>query len=270
MTAADIRVRPVKFEFPEQIDVMAMPGDIAGSAGMVGFSFTLPYLEPYLIRTMTIAKGHTKDPDLLADMRAFSKQEGHHFKNHKRINELVKTQLPDWCAEELSDIEQQLNDDYQRFTKDKSLRWNLAYAEGFEAMTFAMAQNSFENREVELAEDRMEQNWSDLYEWHLAEEIEHRNVAYDAYYKIYGGYFYRLVVGVRAQAHFLNYVGRFAKVVAKGLREQGRAPETETQSQGGLTLPPQYWRTLSPWYNPSNIDISETIQDLLKKWDMAY
>ena len=263
MAAADINVRPMPFKFPTVLDVMAVPGNVGGSAGVVGFSFTMPYLEPYLIRSMTIAKGHTDDPDLLADMRAFSKQEGHHFRNHKRINELVKSQLPAWCAAELTQAEQDLNDDYQRFTKTKSLKWNLAYAEGFEAMTFAMAQNRLENRD-----NGMEKSWNELFEWHLAEEIEHRNVAYDAYYKIYGGYFYRLAVGVWAQYHFLGFVARFAKIIARGLKEQGHQTVESGAKSGGMTLPPQYWRTLSPWYDPKKVEISDNIHGLLEKWDM--
>ncbi|MDG1203912.1 MAG: metal-dependent hydrolase, partial [Pseudomonadales bacterium] len=184
--------------------------------------------------------------------------------NHKRMNELVKAKLPDWCAHELSKAEQALNDDYQKFTKNKSLKWNLAYAEGFEAMTFAMAQNSFEN-----PNDNTEQRWKDLYEWHLAEEIEHRNVAYDAYDKIYGGYFYRLFVGLWAQYHFLGFVARFAKIIARGLKEQGHETILTDQKGGGMSLPRQYWRTLSPWYNPSKIVISGEVQDMLTKWDMA-
>ena len=35
----------------------------------------------------------------------------------------------------LDEFERELEDDYQRFTKTKSLRFNLAYAEGFEALT---------------------------------------------------------------------------------------------------------------------------------------
>jgi hypothetical protein len=77
----------------------------------------------------------------------------------------LRAKLAPETALEIKRIEADIEADYQRFTKSKSLKFNLAYAEGFEAMTLAMALSSFDQG----------------FEWHLAEEVEHRMVTFDAY-----------------------------------------------------------------------------------------
>ena len=107
--------------------------------------------------------------------------------------------------------EAELDRDYHRFTESKSLRFNLAYAEGFEAFTCALACFSLQTASF----DRMHPAVRELFAWHLMEEIEHRTVAFDVYEHVVGGYLYRLVVGLFAQWHLHRFVLR----VAKALRE---------------------------------------------------
>ena len=75
--------------------------DPARSCELVGLSFTLPYLEPYLIRTMRVAAKEIDDPELRGDVKAFSGQEAQHYKNHASVNDIVRRQLsPDAAAGE--------------------------------------------------------------------------------------------------------------------------------------------------------------------------
>lgn len=48
---SDITVRRVTFEFPEELDDVLPGDDLLDEAYLVAFSFTMPALEPYLIRT---------------------------------------------------------------------------------------------------------------------------------------------------------------------------------------------------------------------------
>ncbi len=48
---------------------------------------TMPYLEPYLIRSILRAREYLDDPGLLEDMAGFNRQEANHFKCHRRYNE---------------------------------------------------------------------------------------------------------------------------------------------------------------------------------------
>jgi predicted metal-dependent hydrolase len=223
---ADITVRNLKFEFPEDLPVLADPNDVRSSCATAGLSFTLPYLEPYLIRTMSKAMKQVTDPVIAADMRKFSGQEGNHFRNHARLNNVLRRKLSPKVATEITQIEAEMEADYQRFSATKSLKFNLAYAEGFEAMTLAFALATLDVREHEA--DSHDPSWGSLMAWHLAEEVEHRTVTFDAYDHLYGQYFYRLAVGLWAQKHFVSYVIRFAKCIGKDFASASQA----TQEQG--------------------------------------
>lgn len=257
---SEINVRKIQFEFPEDLPVLAVPEDFNRSMALLGVSMTLPHLEPYLIRTMRVAMKDLEDEDLRRDMKDFSAQEGFHYRNHAIINELICSKLSPQTAKDVRAIEAEMETDYRRFTKENSLRWNLAYAEGFEAMTLIIAFEFFEKHKSGL-----ELNWRELWEWHLAEEVEHRTVCFDAYEKLFGDYFHRVFWGIRAQQHFMKYIDRFARCIAKDYAE-------EYGSYKGIGIQPksaiQMINTYMPWYNPRHYKIPEDIKQAWSKYDL--
>ena len=180
----EITARRMHFDIPQELDLYAATNDPAGLSSSVALSLSLPYLEPYLIRTMRVALDQIADPELAADVRAFSAQEGHHFRAHAQFNRWIVGKLPPEQAAEIGAIESALQADYERFSQTKSLRFNLAYAEGFEAMTCSFALATLEARMA----PQEPKAWSELFEWHLAEEVEHRTVAFEAYDYVVGSY----------------------------------------------------------------------------------
>jgi predicted metal-dependent hydrolase len=201
----DITVRVMRFDFPEVIDPMIVRGDPEESYETVALSLLLPYLEPYIIRTMKAARKHVTDPALRTDLDRFCAQEGQHYRQHKRFNDAVRA----YGLKGLDALEAELDADYQRFSATKSLRWNLAYAEGFEALTTAVAHFSFETKAFE----RIDASVRDLWHWHLVEELEHRAVAFEVYDHVVGSYFYRLWVGIWAQLHMLRWIRRTSRAM---------------------------------------------------------
>ncbi len=95
-----------------------------------GFSLTMPYLEPFLIKTVREAMGHVDSPELMRNMPGFVDQEARHFKCHRRLNDLLKSN----GYPELAVVEARLAASYDRLQK-RSLRTRLAYSAGFESMT---------------------------------------------------------------------------------------------------------------------------------------
>jgi predicted metal-dependent hydrolase len=251
MSAAphDITVRKVKFEFPDELDDVMPGNDPVRETYMVAFSLTMPYLEPYLIRTFRSVVGDIDDAGLAADVKEFIGQEAQHFQNHRRINEIIKRQLGASVAAELQVIEDRLEADYRRFNASKSRRFNLSYAEGFEAMTCAMALTAI--AEAEAGQSTMSAGpWGQLWAWHLAEEMEHRTVAFDLYEHLEGSYPSRVIGSLRAQAHFQRTIGRLQRVL---LASQGRPAKHH--------VPPwfangcgRYLATFKPGYDPGEID----------------
>jgi predicted metal-dependent hydrolase len=224
----------------------------------LGLSMTMPYLEPYLIRTMKVAIDQMRDPELAEDTRRFCAQEGHHYRNHAMLNDQIRASFDAATADRLRAIEAALDADYHRFTDTKSLRFNLAYAEGFEAMTCALAlagaeHGSFVGGSVPGGE---------IWAWHMAEEIEHRTVAFGVYQHLVGSYPYRILRGTWSQWHYLRYIRRFARCMADGLGRQlvsARQPVHRTALRN-------YLRTWSPRYDPAKIEVPPGVDALLARY----
>ncbi|MGY9073668.1 MAG: alpha/beta fold hydrolase [Acidimicrobiales bacterium] len=115
-------------------------------------------------------------------------------------------------------------------------------------------------------------SWRQLVEWHLAEEIEHRTVTFNAYEHVCGGYFYRTGRGLWAQRHFLSYMTRLVACFEREFRP-GEKVRTSAVAAGaarrlvcqGITR--RYGRTLSPRYDPAKIEVPAAAQQLLDKFD---
>jgi predicted metal-dependent hydrolase len=263
----DITVRRMAFDFPDEIDPIFIPGEPEESYGIIGLSLLLPHLEPYLIRTMKVAKQQIRDPDLLVDLERFSAQEGQHYREHMRFNAALRLErFPGLAA-----LEDELSQDYQRFTRERSLRFNLAYAEGFEALTTAFARFSFEERGL----GDMDSPAADLIAWHTIEELEHRTVAFDVYDHLIGGYFYRLFHGLFAQWHLIRFVRRVSRSMLEAdpeaVRRAGDPVERRARTRALLRLAlrkllPNVLRTYLPWYTPHRIELTPEMQRVARRY----
>jgi uncharacterized protein len=256
---ADITVRKVKFEFPDELDDVLPGDDLDRETYLVAFSLTMPYLEPYLIRTFRAVADDITDPVLAADVRDFIGQEAQHFQNHRRVNDMIKGQLGPVVAAELQAVEDALDADYRRFTATKSRRFNLLYAEGFEAMTCAMAMTFFAEAASGQgpSSDRFG-TWQQLWAWHAAEEIEHRTVAFGVYEHLEGNWPYRVSGSLRAQAHFQRAVDKMQRIL---LASQG-APARPKLPPWFANGRSRYFRTFAPGYDPGLIE-ADPLVDLV-------
>lgn len=262
----DITVRRMAFEFPDEIDPVFIPGQPEQSYFLIGLSLLLPYLEPYLIRTMKAANPHITDADLLTDMQQFSAQEGQHYREHIRFNKALR--LSGFPG--IEPLEKQLEADYLRFTETKSLRFNLGYAEGFEALTTAAAYKGFESGDMD-----MDSPISEMMLWHLVEELEHRTVAFDVYDHVCGGYFQRLRIGLFAQWHMARFITRVANYMVEASPEvmeahggaEGARERRKMAAAKNRKLVPAILRTWLPGYTPHDIPFTEEMKALAMMYD---
>ena len=262
-----ITVRQMPFEFPDDIDPVFMDGDHKRSFAFIAGSLLLPHLEPYLIRSMKAAENHVTDPDVLEGLKKFASQEGQHYQMHKKFNATIRRAgFPGLDA-----LEQELSDDYKRFTSTKSLRFNLAYAEGFEALTMNAVKHMMEPNG--FGDDLPV--FMQMIEWHFVEELEHRTIAFDVYDHVCGGYLYRLFVGAWAQWHFTRWIRRATNYMLKANPQPKRgaqevAKETKTvpsiKPAAVKNLLPGLLRIYLPNYSPHNVEISPGIQVLADKY----
>lgn len=256
-----IVVRQMEFDFPSELDPVVVEGNPEQSYLLVGLSLLLPYLEPYLMRTMKEARKEIRDPKLRDDLERFSAQEGQHYQQHIRLNKALRLD----AFPKLPALEEQLAADYKRFSREKSLRFNLAYAEGFEALTTATARFTFEKGPDPGTHPAV----AALFSWHLVEELEHRTVAFDVYDHIYGDYLYRLTAGLYAQWHMASFIRRVSQHMLEAdpaaVERAGGAAGREQRKRRDLPelrrgLLPKLLRTYSPRYRPHDIPFEPDLE----------
>lgn len=263
----DIPVRRIPFEFPDDVDLVFVKDDPATSFVFLGAWFMLPYLEPYLIRTMQAAMGKVRNPELQEAMTRFCLQEGQHFRQHAKANAMIRARGPAYAK--IAEIEKQLEAEFQRFSETKPLRFNLAYAEGFEAMTSAIAPV-----QIELGMFEGDNPLAQLALWHVMEEVEHRCVAYEAYDAAGAGYLYKLVVGVWAQFHYLGWGARLAKALHEAdpeVFQRYNAPEMLARQKA---FKARYWKLIRPrwlaiympWYSPRRIALPRNFNEVRSRF----
>ena len=214
-----------------------------------------------LIRIMLKAKEKVSNEKLLEDMSFFSPQEGNHFRNHARTNEIVSGKLNADTANRLLVIEHDLKTDYEHFFKDKSLDYSLAYAKGFEARTCAGTLGSAQRPPKGFVSD----GWRELLDWHGLEEIENRTVVFDVYQHVAGSYYQSVYQGVKAQIHYLGYIYIFYRVMLRAKVFRGYPYMPLFIVAGGL----RYINKFFPWYNPANYKIPDKLDEHLSEYSLA-
>ena len=204
--------RRIPFEFPDDLDPQWKPGDPEFSAMVNGASLVMPYLEPFLIRTMREALPQVTNADVAESGRAFNLQEQHHYQAHRRYNELLKrSRYP-----ELAAIETDMAASYARLAK-RSLRARMAYTAGFEAMTLGITHWLVDYRQPLFggADSRV----ASFVLWHFVEECEHKCVAHDVYEALYGrglsAYFTRVVGVLHGSLDVMWYSMRGYRAILK-------------------------------------------------------
>lgn len=246
-------------------------GNIEFAQALNAGSTTLPHLEPYLNKVMDMAAAKLSDnPELVRDIKWFKAQEGNHYREHKLFNKALSARYPG-----LRKYEEELACDFQSFLASRSLRYNIAYSEGFESTGIVYAEFFFEHIDDLLvdADPRLIKLWR----WHLAEEVEHRCVCHDAYAALYGNYFYRLYGFFASFFH----IGGYVKKVTEHLLEVDRAtmsPEDVRQSRKKAVAYrrrflkfaiPRLARIFSPFYDPRKIAEPKAIRPFLAEMDRA-
>ncbi|MBM4205745.1 MAG: metal-dependent hydrolase [Gammaproteobacteria bacterium] len=257
-------VRKMDFGFSAGMPLDFFADDPVRSYLSHAYWMTMPYLEPYLMRTVRTAMQGINDPVLRAEMQAFCGQEGQHFQQHARVNRILKESNPAFSA--LDSIEAELEADYRRFSTDKDIGWNLAYAEAFEAMTMTLSCTQMEMR---IHED-MSGPIRELFLWHITEEMEHRTVCFDACHAHGVSWWRRLQVGREARAHYLGYVGRFhaafLRLDAERIRQKDTAEKRIERERFQAAFAKQHGLrgvfSYLPWYNPRRVTIPGLFESL--------
>jgi predicted metal-dependent hydrolase len=223
-----------------------------------GLSLTMPYLEPFLVKTMREASEHISEPTLLSDMRGFNGQEASHYKCHRRLNELLKAN----GYPELAVVEARMEKSYKKLSR-KSLRTKLAYSAGFECMTNGFT-SWFINKRTQLFA-HASPHVSSFWLMHMIEETEHKTVAFDAYMAYSGQYLPRAIGVFHGSFHVLGYglLGMIAALRKDGDLKTPKRIWEICRELASMTrnVAPFLLRALLPRHNPRTDDDPRWMKD---------
>jgi len=249
-TAQGIEVRKVPFKFPPDFQPHWHPADPALSQLINGTSILLPYMEPFIIDAIRQASKLITDPDLRQEAKAWIGQESQHFMQHRRFNEvLVANGYP-----QLRKREKEIEHEYEELRK-RPLKYQVAYTAGFETLALATAHTIIADRAhlFRGADPAVASMWL----WHVVEEIEHKNLAFDVYQHVYGDYWYRVYGMFAALLHLFQMVRGSYMVLLKADGLWGKWKThwaiKKFTFRFFTSAMPGILRHALPWHHPSRV-----------------
>jgi hypothetical protein len=214
-------------------------------------SLAMPYLEPYLIETMRKARTKIADTKLLAEVDLYIGQESTHFRQHQQFNK----RLDDLGYKTVPRMEAILKHDYETLARTRSLAFNVAYAEGFEAMALTIGHMLVEDREHLFG--GADPAVSSLILWHFVEEIEHKCATYDVFKALDGRYLWRVYGLLYAMTHIMARTrqGYRAMLIEDGLwfTWASRLALIRLLARIFAKLIPRLLRVMRPGYDPREV-----------------
>jgi predicted metal-dependent hydrolase len=183
------------FSYPDDFDCRWNPRvpEFAMVANAV--SLLMPHAEPYVVSSSREALSKLGDAecdptDLALRTRAYIRQEAQHHAEHRRFNHVVgrryRTKL----------LERMMAATF-RVLKRRSSSFGIAFAAGFETVAFVVARWVDARMHTLLPEigklgvdglpiEGGSNVAANLFVWHLAEEAEHRSIAYEVHQRTGG------------------------------------------------------------------------------------
>ena len=181
--------RRVAASLPSEKSTTWTPSKPEVSAVANGLSLLMPALEPFVMKTVRIGAALPEvDPDLRTRALSFVHQEAAHQQAHRDFNRGLTAQVP-----ALRHIERAQRRVLRTFDDHGSPQSVLALAAGAEAVAYFTARWVDRRRHSLLGD--ASGPVATMFVWHLAEEIEHKDVAFDLY-RASGGGRARYLIGI--------------------------------------------------------------------------
>lgn len=175
-----------RFESPLSSVIPAhwLPGDPATSAVLNVYTVLVPSNEAFYMRTLAKCMPHIEDPVLRARAKAFIHQEAEHGVAHKRYWRILDAQGYRFRA-----AERWVDKGLLRLTERIApLGLRMSMVSCVEHINAFMAHEFLRQRILETGHPEVRA----MLEWHFAEEIEHKDVAFDVLDALWPNYAVRL------------------------------------------------------------------------------
>lgn len=173
--------RDIDFGIDDSLPRHWLAGCLHRTHFMNALSVTFPEGERFFIRSVHHYAQHIKNPQLKAEVKAFTQQEAMHGREHQALNDVLQRQ-----GYPVRKIERWEKRDIGVLEKHAPVYVCLAVTACLEHYTALMAEVLLSSDElINKADPRMQKLWR----WHAVEESEHKAVAFDVLHKVVGGGF---------------------------------------------------------------------------------
>lgn len=233
-----------------------------------GASVLIPYVEHYLNNVMNEVrvKHCAGNPALAEEIGEFIKQETVHARYHIAFNK----QMFEAGYDGLKPMIDKTVADLQVMRKKRSLAFNIAYCAGFETTATFSAKYA-----LETCDDFFrgaDSYGANLFQWHVAEEFEHRATCHKALHAVGGGYLTRMAGLAYSFWHINKIFTDAGKIVFAKYREDMTPAERRRSKRVQRRLVirqmayllPRMLRLLSPFYDPQTLTVTPNIQKALE------
>lgn len=175
------------------------------------YSMTIPDGETFIVQTIKKYLDKIEDPALLREARGLIGQELSHSRGHEQFLDVLQRQ--GFKLQTFRRFTGFLS--FKILTPTSTPRQQLAFVVGVERINELFAEITLGSGQLGHCDARARA----LYEWHFAEEIEHKSVAFDVYQAVDGNRFW-LGYGV-VMAYLVN-MSYLALACATFLRQDGQ------------------------------------------------
>jgi predicted metal-dependent hydrolase len=254
-------VRNLRFEIDQTVPKYWHGGRRSVTIFLDNLSVFFPAWERFFVKAVRAHQSFVKDEELMKDVRAFCGQEGVHGREHERMNEVVKSQ-----GYPIEDMEKRVQAILDRVSANSPEIMQLGVTCALEHFTALMGEMLLGSRGLlEGAHPAMVALWN----WHAAEENEHKNVAFDVYRAAGGDYTTRVLSMIGATFIFWTKVieqqARMMKsdgILLSGSEWYGLFKFLFINPGGMAPLFRLYFEYFRPSFHPSDIDCTP----LLEQW----
>lgn len=192
-----LKRRRIKLNFPNSISKHWLGKSAFRTHLLNSFTLIFPDGEKYFIRSTKKYLNKISNDALKKDAKAFMAQESQHYMQHEKFFENLRAQGYD--IDKLLYITELIA--YEILEPLMGQKINLATTAGLEHYTALLAEIGLEGNYLKQAQSQMR----DLFEWHAAEEIEHKAVAYDVLQNFDDSYTLRIVGLIIATLILLSF-----------------------------------------------------------------
>ena len=252
-----MKVRNVKFDFQEVKETHYIASNVFATHFTNALHVLFPEGEKFFIKSIKPFYDEISEPELKEQARDFMAQEAIHHREHERFWEQLEEMglnpraFANVFKKSLSAIESFV---FFILPERAAQKLALSATTGMEHYTALFGNQALGNSA--FLEPLYPKEMFMLLQWHAAEELEHKSVAFDVYRMVGGGYFTRIVGMILASIlfYFFAFVGMVYFIYQDKSKTLGALPRKFYEFVVNFSARPKGaagWRLLLDYFRPS-------------------